>query len=80
MLLPVIRIVPGTYAIGLLKYKLEINFEGDELVGASSGMTLADMLKKVHWKQIEQIEQVTQDTEKDWTHQVKEALVKHGAS
>ena len=80
MLLPVVRIEPGIYAIGLLKYKLEINFEGDELVGASSGMTLVDMLKKVYWKQIEQIEQVTQDTEKDWTLQVKEALVKHGAS
>ena len=50
VVIPVVRLKQGQYMIGLLKYSLLKDEEDGELIGASSGLTLSDLVKKIHDK------------------------------
>ena len=65
--------------IGLLKYSLLKDEEDGELIGASSGLTLSDLVKKIHDKQLELIEERMNTEGKSWPQIVVEALDKFKA-
>ena len=80
MRLPVVRLNKGSYVIGLLKYNLRDSDCTDSgLQGGATGMCLTDMLIKVYWKQINQIEAAEKEG-KAWHEQVAQVLQQHGAS
>ena len=47
--LPFVKISKGLYMIGMLRYSLVLN-DDEELVGASSGILLSEMIQKTHEK------------------------------
>ena len=47
--IPVVRLAPNTYQIGLLKYSLRTSIDYG-LIGANTGLPLHDMILKIHSK------------------------------
>lgn len=65
--------------IGLLKYSLLIDEEDGELIGATSGLTLSDLVNKIHDKQLALIEERMNTEGKSWPQIIAEALKTHKA-